>query len=37
VKIENGSIFLNENLISENACEVFMNDVMEKNVCKNVK
>jgi hypothetical protein len=29
VKIENGLIFENENMISEKACEVFMNDVME--------
>jgi hypothetical protein len=27
----------NDDMISENACEVFKNDVMEKNVCKNVK
>jgi hypothetical protein len=30
VKIENVSIFLNEILITENACEVFVNDVMEE-------
>jgi hypothetical protein len=30
VKIENSPIFLNENLISENACEMFMNDIMEE-------
>ncbi len=30
VKIENGLVFENENLISENTCEVFMNDVVKE-------
>jgi hypothetical protein len=30
MEIENGPIFWNESMISENACEVFKNDVMEE-------
>jgi hypothetical protein len=30
VEIENVQSFENENMISENACEVFRNDVMEE-------
>jgi hypothetical protein len=29
--------FKNKKMISENTCEVFMNDVIKKNACKNVK
>ncbi len=28
---------INENMINENACEVFKNDVMEEFFCKNMK